>query len=202
MCRSANNPRATLVLAAALCALAAPAALAERADRDKPVNVESDRMLADNTKKISTFEGHAVVTQGTLIIRADKIVIRQDEEGVQYGVATGNPASFRQKREGYDEYVDGDALRIEYDGKTERVEFFDNAHLHRDSGDDVRGSYISYDQKTEFFTVKSNGDAPRQSRDARVRAVIMPKKKDAPAAAPSAPLPLKNAPAITSPRQD
>jgi lipopolysaccharide export system protein LptA len=79
---------------------------AERADRDKPVNIESDRMTADDAKKVATFEGSVVLTQGTLTIRAERIVVRQDEAGFQYGVAYGNPARFRQKREGTDEFVD------------------------------------------------------------------------------------------------
>lgn len=182
-----------------LWALVAPAAHAERADRDQPVNIESDRLLADNAKKIATFEGRVVLTQGTLMIRADKLVVRQDDAGFQYAIATGAPATFRQKREGYDEYVDGEALRLEYDGRLDRVEFFERARVHRDSGDDVRGSYISYDQKTEYFTVKSDGRTP-QSRDARVRAVIMPRQKGPPP--PAAPLPLKPAPAIANPRQE
>jgi len=194
-----------LVLAPAL----TPPAHAERADRDKPVNIESDRMNADDAKKTAVFEGRVVLTQGTLLIRADRLTIRQDSEGFQSAVAVGRPATFRQKREGLVEYIDGEAERIEYDGRADRVQLFNGARVRRDGGDDVRGSYISYDSKTEFFSVQSAKDASPQSRDGRVRAVIMPKKKDgaatvAPGApgAPAAPLELKAPPAIADPRQD
>lgn len=184
-------------IGAALCVFIAPVAYADRADRDKPINIEADRMIADNAKKIATFEGRAVLTQGTLVIRADKIIVRQDESGFQYGTATGHPATFRQKREGSEEFFDGDALRIEYNGKTELVEFFDNAHLHRDGGDDVRGNYILFNQKTEFFTVKSSSDPkqdnPSSGSGSRVTATIMPKKKEDPAQ-PPAPSPAIGAP--------
>ena len=191
-------------VAAALAALPC-AGRAERADRDKPVNIESDRMTADDSKKTATFEGSVVLTQGTLTIRADRVVVRQDESGFQYGVAYGNPAKFRQKREGVDEFVDGEALRLEYDGRAERVELFDDAHLHRDGGDDVRGNYISYDSKTEYFTVNSGKQAAKDGRDSRVRATIMPKKSEpaknsAPPKAP-APLELKPAPSVPRPGQ-
>ena len=188
-----------LALAAALAALP-HGAHAERADRDKPVNIESDRMTADDAKKVATFEGSVVLTQGTLTIRAERIVVRQDEAGFQYGVAYGNPARFRQKREGTDEFVDGEALRLEYDGRAERIEFFDEARLHRDGGDDVRGSYISYDAKTEYFSVNSGRQAAKSGRDARVRATIMPKKTEQPK--PSDPFKLQPAPAIAKPGQD
>ena len=72
------------------------------------------------------------MTQGTLSIHADKITVRQDKDGYQYGIAIGNPATFRQKRDGADEYIEGEAERIEYDGKLDRVEFFNQARLLRE----------------------------------------------------------------------
>jgi lipopolysaccharide export system protein LptA len=171
----------------ALVALSGPV-LAEKADRNKPVNIESDRMTADDAKKTAVFEGSVVLSQGTLLIRADRLTVRQDAEGNQYGVALGNPATFRQKRDGANEYIDGEAERIEYDGKNDRVQFFDRARLRRDSGDDVRGNYISYDARTEHFSVQSAKDGQAGGRDSRVRVVIMPKSKEGePQSAPGSP---------------
>ncbi len=177
MRRTGNKARAAAALALATwCALATATASAERADRDKPVNIESDSLIADEAKKVATFDGKVVLTQGSLIIRADRIVVQQDNDGFQRGVATGNPARFRHKREGLGEYIDGEALRIEYDTGADRVEFFKGARLRRDSGDDIRGDYISYDARTERFTVKASNEASGTSREGRVRATIMPKK--------------------------
>jgi lipopolysaccharide export system protein LptA len=194
-----------LALALALFLTLAGPARAERADRDKPVNIESDRMNADDAQKTAVFEGRVVLTQGTLLIRADRLTVRQDSEGFHSAVAVGRLATFRQRREGLDEYIDGEAERIEYDGRADRVQLFNSAHIRRDGGDDVRGSYISYDSKTEYFSVQSAKDASAQSRDARVRAVIMPKKKEGNAVVPgtpAAPLDLRPVPAIAAPRQD
>jgi len=177
MRRTGNKTRAAAALALATwCALATATASAERADRDKPVNIESDSLIADEAKKVATFDGKVVLTQGSLIIRADRIVVQQDNDGFQRGVATGNPARFRHKREGLGEYIDGEALRIEYDTGVDRVEFFKCARLRRDSGDDIRGDYISYDARTERFTVKASNEASGSGREGRVRATIMPKK--------------------------
>jgi lipopolysaccharide export system protein LptA len=168
-------------------------ARAERTDRDKPVNIEADRMLADDQKQTAVFEGRVVLTQGTFVLRAEKLTVRQDTQGFQTGVAVGAPATFRQKRDGVDEWIDGEAVRIEYDGKTERVELFDKARVSRDK-DEVRGNYISYDSRTEVFRVQPSKDAAGPpGREGRVRAVIQPKKKDDPSARPAAPLDLKPA---------
>src|SRR5690349_5838256 len=165
MCRRESSFFAA-VLAAAL-ALGYSLALAERADREKPVNIESDTMTADEAQKTATFDGKVVLTQGSLVIRADRIVVRQDAEGFQFGVATGNPATFRHKQDGNAGYIDGQASRIEYDSKADRVEFFKDARLRRDSGDDIRGDYISYDARSERFSVKSAVEASDANRDNR-----------------------------------
>jgi lipopolysaccharide export system protein LptA len=176
-----------------LCLALVAVAHAERDDRDKPVNIEADRMLADDQKQTAVFEGRVVLTQGTFVLRADKLTVRQDAQGFQTGVAVGSPATFRQKRDGVDEWIDGEALRIEYDGKAERVELFDKARVSRDK-DEVRGNYISYDSRTEVFRVQPSKDASGPpGREGRVRAVIQPKKKDEPAAPPKPPLDLKPA---------
>ena len=154
----------------------AGSAQAERADRTKPINLESDSMRVDDAQKTSLFEGKVVMTQGTLTIRADRITLRQDKEGHQYGSASGNPATFRQKRDGADEYIDGEAERIEYNGKIDKVEFFNRARLKREPADEVRGNYISYDSRTEYFTVTGGaGQTASGSPDGRVHAVIQPR---------------------------
>jgi lipopolysaccharide export system protein LptA len=170
---------------------AAGPARAERTDRDKPINIEADRMTADEQKQVAVFEGRVVLTQGTFVLRADKLTVRQDGAGFQSGVAVGAPATFRQKRDGVDEWIDGEALRIEYDGKAELVELFEKARINRDK-DEVRGNYISYDTRSEIFRVQGAKEAqPAASREGRVRMVIQPKKKDETAPPPAAPLELK-----------
>jgi len=201
MCsRNDRRPARRLATAAALLAvLAAGPAAAERADRNKPMNIEADRVSIDDAKKLSTFEGNVVVTQGTLNIRADRMVVRQDAEGFNHGIAWGNLASFRQKRDGVDEYVEGYAERIEYDGKAERLQMFNRAMMKRGE-DEVRGSYISYDQPTEFFRVVGAGkEGGKENPPGRVRAVIQPKTKEKPVPPPS--LPLKPAESMAIPRE-
>jgi lipopolysaccharide export system protein LptA len=189
------------VLVLALAAALAGTAHAEKADRDKPVNIEADRMLADDAKQTVEFEGRVVMTQGTFTLRADRITVRQDKDGFQFGVAVGSPATFREKRDGADEWIEGQAKRIEYDGRAQRVELFDQARVARDK-DEVRGNYISYDQRGEVYRVQGAKDTQAQpARDERVRAVIQPKKRDEGAARRDAPLELKGAPGLDSPRQ-
>ena len=184
----------------ACCLLAPAAGMAERADRDKPVNLEADQVTVDDNKQTATFTGRVVLTQGTLVIRGDRMVVQQDADGFKYGIAYGNLASFRQKREGYDEYIDGYAERIEYDSKAEKLQMFNRAYLKK-ANDDVRGNYIAYEIATEFFKVTGGGKqaATAANPEGRVRAIIQPKSKEAPAGSP---LPLKPATDVANPREN
>lgn len=183
--------------------LAAPAAHAEKADRDKPINLESDTATSDDIKKLSIYEGNVILTQGTLEIRADKLIMQEDAEGYQNGIAYGNPAKFRQKREGFDEYIEGFALRIEYDAKKDLLQLFNQARMKRNL-DEAHGNYISYDGQTEFFQVIGGKDyATPNNPKGRVRTVMQPKKKEAATSAtPPAAIKLKPAEAIANPREE
>ena len=163
------------LLAMCLLACAFPAA-AEKADQEKPTQIEANRMSADDARRMNIFEGNVVLTKGTLTVRAERIVVRQDAEGYQFSTATGAPVRFKQRqdpKEGEKEgrWMDGEALRIEIDDRREKIELFDKARVNR-GGDEVAGDYIFVDRRSEFFSVTSGKSG------GRVRAVIQPKIDD------------------------
>ncbi len=153
--------------------------LAEAADRDKPINLEADSVKVDDAKQISTYSGNVILTQGTLIIRADKLIVREDSAGFQHSTSTGNPTTFKQKREGKNEYMEGSAQRIEYDGRMDKVQLYTKAWVKR--GEDiVHGEYISYDANAEYAEVIGGAkSADGTTTSGRVRAIIQPKNKKA-----------------------
>lgn len=156
---------------------------AEKADSEKPTNVEADRMAYDDVKQVNTFSGNVVLTRGTLTMRAEKLVVSQDPAGYQYATLLSGPngvATFRQKRDaGQDQWVEGQAERIEYNGKTEIVKLFGNAKMRRLEGtkptDEVEGEFISYDSRAEFFTVNNTATGESKQGGGRIKAVIQPR---------------------------
>lgn len=146
------------------------AAHAEKADRDKPINIVSDKLNVDDASRVSTFEGKVELIQGTLHLLADKLVVTEDAVGNKHCVATGKPANFRQKREKTNEYVEGYGDRIEYDSLAGTVDFFTHARVKREQ-DDVRGDHITYNTQTEIFRVSGSPNS------GRVHATILPKSK-------------------------
>lgn len=199
--RNRHAPRGLEVLLGSaflvLGCLGSPPTFAEKADRDKPVNIEADRVDLDDAKKEAVFEGNVTMTQGTLMIKGDKIIVKQDAVGFQYGTAFGKPASFRQKREGFDEYIEGYGERLEYDGKADKMQMFTNARIQR-GGDEVRGDYIAYNAVTEFFQVIGGGKSAASAGNpqGRVRAVIQPKPKTGAEGADKPPLELQPSPGV------
>lgn len=168
----------TKILLLTLAFLSFPA-LAERADRDKPMQLEASRISIDDAKKIQILEGDVVVIKGTMVLKADKVVITEDKYGFQLGVATGGKdglARIRQKREGREEYIEGEAERIEYNSNTEVAEFFRRAWV-RSGDDQVKGDYIWYDAISEKYLVTAGKSSDPKGQPTRVRAIIQPKNK-------------------------
>jgi lipopolysaccharide export system protein LptA len=183
------------LLLATFLLLCAPACFAERAERDEPMHLEADQVIMDDAQQISTFTGNVRLSQGTLLIRGDKIIVVQDKDGFKHATAYGNTAEFRQKREGLDEYVEGYGERIEYDTRTETLNFHEKARLKRDR-DEVSGDHITYSAKTEIFQVNSSDANSKNGPPQRVRAVLQPKPKKS-MASPSAPGALPITPGTT-----
>jgi lipopolysaccharide export system protein LptA len=188
-----------IAITTSLLLFSTPSAFAERADREKPINLEADRISMDDVKKVQIFDGNVVMTQGTLQIRTNKLVVTQDADGFQKGSAQGGAnglARFRQKREGKDEYIEGESERIDHDARNERTEFFVRAWV-KSGLDEVKGHYVSYDALTEKFLVTSGSETKTAVGvpQARVRAIIQPKGKNAesPSEKKAEPLTLKPA---------
>lgn len=186
-------------LALALLALAAPVAWGEKADKNKPMNVEADALRYDDTKQISVFTGKVVLTKGTILIRGGRLEVRQDAEGNQFGVVTAAPgtlAFFRQKREGVDEFIEGEGETIDYDGRSDIVKFISKAQLRRYRGaslsDEFNAGLIVYNNVTDVFTLdgapltgQSSSTGQPGAPAGRVKAMLTPKPSSAAADAPA-----------------
>jgi lipopolysaccharide export system protein LptA len=183
---------------------------AERSDRLQKINIAADQSgQIDLQNQVVVYSGNVVISQGTMVIRAAKVEVRQLPSGYYTAVAFGapnRPATFRQKRDGVDEYIEGEAERVEYDGKTNVVKFINDAELRRLRGattaDEISGKLIAYDATTEKMSV-TGGAAPTPANPGgRVRAVLSPREGSdaaaemAAAASAAAAAPLRLTPAL------
>ena len=133
--------------------------------------------------KTGELVGHVIITQGTMTIQADRVTFKQNADNCcprRYD----NTVRFREKRDGADDYYEGYAQRIVYDGEKRFVERFENALLKK-AGDEIRSNYISYSAATENFSAEGRPDAkPAGPGDAplgaRVRGTFQPKSEEKP----------------------
>lgn len=191
------------------CALGA--VRAERADRDKPLNYEADTGECDDLQQVCVLAGNVVLVKGTMRATGDRVQIRKDPEGYQYGVIiapAGKLATFRQRRDptkpGVEEYIEGFAERIEYDEKADTVKLVTRARVRLlEDGvqrDELRGDVITYDQRnSKYFVTGGEPSADPNNPDGRVRGTIAPRSTTP---APGTSAPLTPAPDLATPRRD
>jgi lipopolysaccharide export system protein LptA len=159
-----------------------PVAHAEKADREKNIEFQGDTGGGNAESKTGELVGHVIITQGTMTIQADRVTFKQNPDNSMSATAYGNPVRFREKRDGADDYYEGYAQRIVYDGERRFIELFDNALLKK-TGDEIRSNYITYNAATEKFTAEGRPDAkPAAAGEtplgARVRGTFQPRNDD------------------------
>jgi lipopolysaccharide export system protein LptA len=186
------------ILAIAIIGLAALSASAEKADVGKRAVIDYDTLLVDEVTQITTLTGNVIVTKGTLVLRAEKAVLKQSPEEdlhVTLTTSAGKTASFRQKRDGGpDLWVEGEAQRIEYDERSAVVRLYGTARIRQLQGstmtDEIKSEFISYDSLREVFTARNDASGASKPGQGRGQMIIAPRKPratpaDAPAAAPA-----------------
>lgn len=180
-------------------ALAAGPALAEKADRTKPMVFTAEKQgRIDSVNQRTELVGNVIITKGSLLLKAERVDVRETRDGYHQAFASGapgQPVSFRQARDKPGESIEGVADQLEYDTRTETVRFIGNATVRRMRGaavdDEVTGAVIVYDSRSEVFTLEAGSASPNPN--GRTRIVIMPRPEaaDAPASAPPPALPLQ-----------
>lgn len=160
---------------------------AEKADKDKPMNIEADNMRHDENSKLTKFNGHVIALKGTLVVRADRMEVQEDSQGQQiarFWAAPKERVFFRQKREGVDEYTEGEAETAIYDKQADQITLIQRAEARilrgTEVSNQVTGLKIVFNNTTEVMTVDGlpKGAKSTDNRDQRVRAVLTPRKNN------------------------
>lgn len=182
-----------LALLVCACALTAQA---ELADQNKPLNITSEKGgRIDVVNQRTEFNGDVVMSKGSLVLRAEKIDLRETRDGYYKAFASGlagRPVTFRQARDVPGEAIEGYADQLEYDTRADTVRFIGNAVVRRTIGaavaDEVTGAVIVFDNRAEVFTLEGGRDSSHPTGRARV--VMMPRGAAA-AEVPASAVPLR-----------
>lgn len=171
---------------------AAPAAAAAKdsnAPADEPDTlILSDTLNYDDVKKESVFTGNVIMTRGLMTLRSDRLTMREDAEGFQYGTATMNAGKLvhiRQENPEKFEVIEAQGLRSEYNGKAEELEMIGQAVITRyvcgKPFDSIKGERVIYKEKSD--TYQAFGGPNSAAAGGRVRSLAQPRAKADKAAA-------------------
>lgn len=145
-------------------------ALALKDDTNQPINIESDNQSLDMENSVVTFTNNVVITQGSILIKANKVVITRPGEnsGKKEKVeAFGNPVTFHQLLDD-GKPVDGKADKVHYDLGTEFLTLTGHAEL-KQLDSKINGELITYDVKKQQLKANSSGNS-------RVKTVLIPQQ--------------------------
>lgn len=170
------------VSALAAC-LAAPLVQAQQNTQEEPDTlIISDTLTYDDNRKESVFTGNVVLTRGAMTLHSDKLTMREDAEGFQFGTATvegGKLVFLRQENPEKFEVLEARGQRAEYDGKKEEIEMIGKAIITRyicgKPFDNIQGERVIYRQKSE--TYQAFGGPNSAAPGGRVRSLATPRAR-------------------------
>jgi len=143
---------------------------AEKFDITQKIEIDASRQSGDLKNKVLSYIDNVVITQGTLIIRADLVqIITQPGSDEKTYIAKGNPATFTQV------LADSSPLslqadEIRYEPENNLIIISGNALLKLEDTE-VNGSRITYNTETEHYNAESKTNE-------RTKSIFQPKEKD------------------------
>ncbi len=155
-----NRRTADILLLAAGLALAAGSAAALPEDRQQPVNLVADRAELNQQTGVAVYEGNVIVTQGTMRLTGDRVVVYTKDGQFQRMESFGKPSTFKQKPAADKEDIHGEGLKLEYDVGTGIVTLSSKARVTQ-AKDVFSGDRIDYDLNKDVVKARAGSSAER-----------------------------------------
>lgn len=152
--------------------------LLPKADSDKPIEIQADRLEVLQKDKVALFQGKVEAKQGNVRLKADemRVYYKEKKAGEQNAVSkidvVGNVFMATPK-----ETVQG--AKGVYDVDNSRIILTDNVIITRDKNV-LKGSSLTYDLKTGRSEMKGGVTADDKAGSGRVRGVFVPEKSQKP----------------------
>jgi len=157
---------------------------AEKADQDKPVILEAEKVSVNDVKQVYDLNGQVLLIKGSIVVTGEDGHIMVDPQGYEFIDVVGRSeevASFRQRREGLaDEFMQGRGAQVTYDAKSEFLTLTGDASLKRllnmQMLDQLKGWKIEYDDVKQYYRVIPPQDAKPEDLPL-ARAILSPRRK-------------------------
>jgi lipopolysaccharide export system protein LptA len=137
-------------------------------DREQSILIEADQVDIDDKNGVSSYSGNVQLMQGSIVLKADNILVHTENRTLVRVVASGRPAIFKQTPDGEDTDVEALAHRIEYHALDGKLYLSREATLQQ-GPNHFTGNQIEYDTQQNFVSAKSD-----KTSNSRVQVVIQP----------------------------
>ena len=154
-----------------LLSLLSAQAAALSTDKDQPVSIEADSVDIDEANEIAIYRGKVILTQGSIKLDANRVVVHQFQSDNAYLVATGGPVHFSQRPDNDTQLIKGAGKKVEYALNSSELVLTGDASLIKGKNT-FRNDRIIYDRKNA--RVKAGASAKGKER---VRITISPDRK-------------------------
>jgi len=138
-------------------------------DRDKPVHISADKVSIDEKTGISSYTGNVKISQGSMVLTGEKVIVYQPDGKLNNIIVHGAPAMFKQLSDNNNQEITASAKKLQYQTITEKLILTGDANL-KQGQNSFSGHIIEYD--TRNSTVTANTDFDKKQR---VNAIITPK---------------------------
>lgn len=151
--------------------LSAPIAALEN-DREQPIQIEANAATFNEKSGTSTYTGDVKVTQGSIRLWSDKLVVYSNNGEMDKMVSTGSPAKFRQTPDRQKEDIHGTALRMEYYGSRSQLIMLKKAKI-------WQGKNSTTSERIEYDSLNAIIQAGKKtSGSQRVKVILQPRKNN------------------------
>lgn len=158
------------LFAVALLGCMSASSFALESDRDQPIYVAADRASIDDNTGITVYTGNVDITQGSMILRGDRVELRRDADGnVDQIISDGTPAYFEQQPSAEQAVTVATGDKLDYGVGTQLLKIIGDAKVTQ-AGDEFTGARINYDMEKALVDAFSDSKS-----DKRVRMVIQPR---------------------------
>lgn len=131
------------------------------ADRTQPVDVAADRSESSQKAGTTVLSGNVKITQGSMVITADKAEVFQPEGAkITRVLLTGNPATLEQQLDGDGGRMKAAARTVDYALSSNIVTLREQVRVEQTRGT-MTGELIEYDIKTGQLKGGGGGTAGR-----------------------------------------
>lgn len=170
----------TTVLLIILTGLLSPLSFSLPSDSLQPVHINANSAVHDDRKGVTIYTGDVIISQGSLMIKADIVIIHKNENNeIDRIISTGKPAHLQQQPEPEKETVHARGRTIKYFLDGELVQLIGNASLIQEDST-VISEQIDYYIKEQKVKAQGSLALPGSEQDSgrskRVEVVIPPRK--------------------------